>query len=250
MPRYGLSKYKKKNVSRMTLAQLVESQLQDMSPLAKLTAANKAAVSRRAVTRRKGKAQLLDLSKHGTVLGAGFESELAIAARWVGRDYVVTRAKYLEPWRLWPSDGRALSAFRSEWRSGTRTMGIGAINAIGFDFGRRAADHWHPWLKPCLESVGIIRIVPKNGGRFFENDSMIHWGHHIRDGIYDVWAGAKLDKNGDLIWLGQDEDDDQDPNFIPCHYNQIKADGNGVAMVFRFRQEFVDAMPKLLAAGS
>lgn len=251
MPSFGHWRGKKTNMSRMSLAQLVESQRQDASPLAKLTAANKAALSRSARVKRKGQAQLLDLSQHGTVLGTGLPSELAVATRWVGQDFIITRARYLQPWRLWPADGVGLTRFRSDWREGTRVMSRGALMRIGFDFRGGNETLFHlPLLAHCLESVGIIRIVPKNGGRFFENDSLIHWGHHVRDGMYDVWAGYKLDKNGDQIWLGQDADNDQAEGFIPCHYNQIKADGNGIAMVYRFKQAFVEALPHLLPTGS
>lgn len=250
---YGRWKrHRSKNLAKMSLAELVRSQLQDASPLAKLTAANEHAVSRRTRSKNAAKRQLLDLRNHGTVVGTGYASEPVIAVRWVGNDFVVTRAQYLQPWRDWPDE----PSFRARWRSGARATSLVGIGALGFPFGATKEQPWMPDLRPCLESVGVLRLVPPRG-RFFENDSMVHWSHHVRDGIYDVWAGMILDKNGDPVWLGQRADDDNKLGFIPCQYNQVKADGHGIATVFRFRQEFVDAMPnllpqnaRLLAAGS
>lgn len=187
----------------------------------------------------------VDLNKHGKLIYTGVDRELAVAARWLGQDYIVTRAVYLRPWRDWPEQGEDLSRFRAEWRQGSRFMATGALRDIGFDFGFSPRQQWLPKLKPYLESVGVVRIFPPRGKKF-EEDSLLHWAHHVRDGIYDVWAGCKFDKNGKAIWLGQDEDDNNAEGFVPCQYSQIKADGNGIAMVYRFKPEFVAALPYLL----
>lgn len=246
MPRFGLSKYKKKNVSRMSLEQLVQSQLNDANPLAKLTAANKQAVSRRVLAARKAKSQLLDLSKHGTVLGTGLSSgELAIAARWVGQDYIVTRARFLANPKDWP-DGRFKDQLVAEWRQGTRFTCIRAIEKIGFDFGKARGVDWHPLLAQCLESLGVVRLVPHQKSLFKGTDTHLEWAHAIRDGVYDVFAGMKPDKNGDPVWKGDIADDEDRPDHIPIHYNQIVSDGHGVAMVYRFKPQFLEALPHLL----
>lgn len=251
MPRFGFWKPKKKNVSRMSLDQLTESQLQDANPLAKLTAANKRAVSRRAVAKRKAKSQLLDLSKHGTVVGTGLSSgELAVAARWVGQDYIVTRARFLPNPKEWP-EGQFKRQLIAEWRSGTRFTCTRAIAAIGYDFGRKLpGTDWHPNLALYLESLGVVRLVPHSKNLFKGTDTHLEWAHAIRDGIYDVFAGMKLDKNGDPVWKGDIADDEDRPDHIPIHYNQVVSDGHGVAMVYRFRREFIEALPHLLPTGS
>lgn len=207
-------------------------------------------MSQRQRKKRTANGSLLNLAEHGKIIGTGRQSELAVAARWMGQDYVITRAVYLPPWRDWPPDGPALRAFFAKWRRGTHEVCMAALQDIGFDFGYERGKPWLPALEPYLESVGICRIVPPRG-KFFEKDSRVHWPHAVRDGMYDVWAGMKLDKNGNPIWLGQRADDDSNPDkpiAVPCQYNETRADGHGMALIYRFKAEFVEALPHLLSA--
>jgi hypothetical protein len=232
------------NYQRMSLAQLLKTVT--MTPRGKHRASEKHAISRRGLAQRKAKSQLVDPAKHGTVLSTPYhKGQLAaplIAARWIGQDFLVTVPWYIKPWRDWPAGEVDMQRFVRDMRQGARVLSTLALRSIhsdedfGFDIQTRP---WLPGLKPHLESLALVRIVPERG-KFFEEDSNIHWGHHMRDGQYDVFAGMKLDKNKRPIWLGQDADDNNKDGFVPFQYNQIRADGHGVAFVFRFKREFVE----------
>lgn len=234
-----------------TLAELVKQQLLESNPRLRLQeAVERGMMSERAKRKKIANGSLLSLAEHGKVLGTGIGQEPFVAARWLGQDYVITRAIFIPGWRDWPDS----ADYRSMMRQSSRALCTRALRDIGFDFGYEARmTPWLPKLKPYIERVGVTRLVPtyvgkakKRKHRFFENDSLIHWCHHLRDGVYDVWAGMKLNKNGDPIWLGQDEDDDHKPEFVPFQYNQAHADGYGIAYVFRFKIEFIEALPHLL----
>jgi hypothetical protein len=237
------------NYQRMNLKQLLSTIT--MTPADKRKAAASHAVSRRTIAKRKAKSRLLDPSNHGAVLGTPyFQGQLAapfIATQWIGQDFVVTVPWYIQGWRDWPANARHMDLWVRDMRQGARALSTLALRSIspGEDFGfDRQTTPWLPELKPRLESLAIVRIIPKSG-KFFEEDSMIHWGHHMRDGQYDVFAGMKRNKRNQPIWLGQDADDNNRQGFVPFQYNQIHADGHGVAFVFRFKKEFVET--RLLA---
>lgn len=230
------------NFARMTLAQLIKT---PMTPEAKLRAAAKWDMKRRSRQRVKSRAQLVDLSEHGRVLMLPQlrpkERARFAAARWEGRDYLVTVPWFIQRWPDWPQAGKAKNTFKANMRQGARAFSTLALRALPVDFGYvEGVRPWLPDLAPMLESVGVVRLVPKHVRKMFEEDSLIHWCHHLRDGVYDTFAGMKLDKNGSPIWLGQDADDNNKPGFIPCQYNQLHAGGHGVVFVFRFKQEAVE----------
>jgi len=239
-----------KRKPRQTLLDLVREQMREANPELRLRESAQRGMSQREKRKRSANGSLLSLAEHGKVIGTGIGKEPFVAARWMGQDYVVTRSIYIPGWRDWPDS----ADYRSMMRQSSRALCTRALRDIGYDFGYDARNApWMPGLKPYLESVGVCRLVPtfvgaakKRKHKFFEDDSLIHWCHHLRDGVYDVWAGMKLNKNGDPIWLGQDEDDNNKAGFVPCQYNQAHADGYGIAYVFRFRTEFVELLPQLL----
>lgn len=228
-----------KNASRMSLAQLVS---QYASPRDKLRRSASKTMSRRSVRNRRAKQQLVDLSKHGTVIQAppefntGVLPAAAVAARWLGRDFVITVPWFIAPWRDWSKTFVAGDYIR-DMRQGARALSTLALSQLNADFGYvPGVVPYMPKLKAGLESVALARVIPPRGKKF-EEDSIIHWCHHMRDGLYDVWAGFKVKRDGKLDWQGQYEDDNNKPGFIPCEYNQVHADGHGVAFVFRFKPE-------------
>lgn len=204
------------------------------------------------------RSRVVDLKTHGTVLPSGYFAKgqwaaPLIAARWEGesgRDFIVTVPWYIPPLGEWPVQDTRSAAWRAwkrNMRQGARALSTAALRSLGRDFGYiEGSRPWLPDLHPCLESMGIIRIVPKHQRKVFEEDSFFHWCHQMRDGLYDVWAGAMVQSDGKVKWLGQDADDNNRAGFIPIQYNQLRINGHGVAFVFRFKAE---AMEQLKLAG-
>lgn len=229
--------------------QLVKSSL--MTPKEKLRAAAKREVGRKQVRARKAKLNLIDPSKHGAVLSTPyfrgkFPAPL-IAAEWSGADCIVTVPWHVPRCGEWPAeDSPAGHEWRRDLREGARQLSIMGLRASAarHDFGYDTLSApYLPGLKPLIESVGFVRLVPKRG-KFFDVDSLFQWFHQMRDGIYDTWAGLKYDKNGKAIWLGQVADHDYHPDFVQCQYNQLHSDGYGVKFVFRFREDIAEALQR------
>lgn len=237
-----------RNTSKMTLAQLIRT---NMDPREKLRAAAQHSMrkrsSKRSLKHARARAELVDLNAHGRVLYMPSPNPRGkarfVATRWVGQDYLVTVATYLKPWYEWPEKSRDLNAFNAAVRHGTREACTHALRGLGIDFGfRERLMPWCPLVQPHLESMGLVRLVPERQRKLFEEDGLIHWGHHMRDGMYDAWAGCKHDKKGRPVWQGQNADDNNKEGFVPFAYNQLHSDGHGVTFVYRFKRASMEAL--------
>jgi len=169
----------------------------------------------------------------------------AVAAGWIGSDYVITAPWFVPRLDLWPKDEKTLRAWKRDLRQGARTLATLGLRKMGHDFGYvEGKTPWLPELEAHIEHLGIARIVPANTVKLFDVDSLLEWGHEMRDGLYDVYAGLKHDKNGKPIWKGQDADADYEvgPGVIQCVYSQLRLDGHGVGFVYRFKPEALEAL--------
>lgn len=216
-------------------------------------AKRKSGPSKQQLIKQKGRSQLLDPSKHGDVLstpfldGGQFAAPL-IATRWLGQDFVITVPWYIERLTEWPKSRVALRRFEKRMRTGAFAISLFALHkhgpALEFGFDKRRVP-WLPGMKQHLESVAVVRLVPEEGWPFFESDSLLAWFHNMRDGVYDTWAGFSLDKNNKVVAHGQYEDNDYKPDFVQIQYNQARADGHGVAFVFRFKAESLEQLKRV-----
>jgi hypothetical protein len=206
----------------------------------KLQKSAKHAMSQRSVTkRRKTAAPSFSTAELGTPLTVSLWRKGAKRPKIIGcyyrlrdHDLEITTHIQIDSWRQWPRPGSGHTAMRSYHRRGTHLCCVEVFKKIGCT----EIDGGIVGLKDRLEAIGLVRISPKK----LERDSAIHTLHYARDGAYDVLVGMKLDKNGEPVWLGQYEDNEENADFVECQYNQTSIDANGsdfigLRVVFRFK---------------
>jgi hypothetical protein len=205
-------------------------------------------------TKRGLRARSVDPRDYGLVFPSSYlelggdSKTIGVACRWVGDDFVITVPEHLPPWRKWPPDKRIrvpgtgifiypFSAFKRYWRRSTYNHCVKAIMEFSgitdLRFERTTGRVIGLWER--LSSMEIVRLAPERL-KLFDPDSLVHWGHHLRDGMQDVYAGYVTMKDQRRKWLGQDADNEAHPLYRHVSYRQEKIPGDcyGHQFVFKF----------------